>query len=476
MSRKRGSYFQYEIDKTKKKIKIPRQTRWNQKQRMKEQTFYIVPETSSLHNVTDACTETSENELNTNFEYEETIFNDTENPEIQSDNEFFDDNYFDIADLLPLPNNPNCSKADAMLIIYAFAVRHNLNWTCIRDLVHLVNTIIGANVLRASKYYFKKKFGEKGVIKRTTHFICHSCEKYMGTEENLKSENIQKCSNCETEICMDTKYKKNHFITIPIKQQVIEILERNADCINLNAINTTDCIRDVQDSLTYRRLERSVNGDQFITLNVSTDGAALFKSTKDKSFWPIQFYINEIDLKRRFKRENVICSAFSFGKQPDMAIFFKSFIEEINQINADGGIAFRKKNGEVCKVKVLPFVITADAPAKSDILNKVHHSGRGGCPYCEHNGTVLPGKTQVLYCTKDNARLRNNDQTRVDMIEAHRSGKRVNGYHGLSSLLALKCEFDIVQQIAQDQMHCIHLGVVKRLLNLFFLDKYRGKK
>lgn len=474
MSNKRGPYFQYETDKNQK-IKIPRQTLWNQKQRLNKQQLYFVPETSRhVNNVVNECMETSESENNTEFEHEEVTFNGIEHSE--NDDEWFYDSQFDIDDLVPLPNNPNCSKADAMSIIYAFSVRHNLNWTCLEDLVHLINTLFGAHILPASKYMFKKKFGEKDVIKRTMHFICHSCEKYLGTEEVLKSESVHNCSNCGTEICMDTKYKKNHFITIPIKRQIITILERNANNINLNAVNSTDIMQDVQDSLTYQRLKSSVNDGQFISLIVSTDGAALFTSTKEKSFWPIQFYINEIDLKHRFKRDNMICAAFSFGKQPNMAIFFKEFIQEINQINADGGVTFRMKDGKVCKVKVLPFVITADAPAKSDILNRVHHTGRGGCPYCEHNGTVLPGKKQVLYCTRDNTVLRNNDQTRADMIEAHRTEKRVNGYHGLSSLLALECEFDIIQQIALDQMHCIHLGVVKRLMNLFLHDKYRGKE
>lgn len=122
------------------------------------------------------------------------------------------------------------------------------------------------------------------------------------------------------------------------------------------------------------------------------------------------------------------------------------------------------------------FLVTADAPAKSDILNKVHHSGRGGCPYCEHNGTVLPGKTQVLYCNRDCARLRDNETTRASMMEAHFSGKRVNGYHGLSPLLALDYAFDMVLQIVIDQMHFMDIGVIKRLLNLFLESKYRKQK
>lgn len=479
MIKKKGSYFTYKINKNK--VQIPRQTLWNQKQRINvknAQTFLCVPETLHLDSEFQ-CMDTSENKTDaeSEFEHVEENLNYIENAEIESDcGESFETNDFDINDLQPLENNLNCTKADVMLIIYAFSIRHNLNWNGVEDLVHLVNTVLGDKVLPASKYFFKKKFGQKYDIERTTHFICHFCEKYLATEKKIKTENVQKCPNCETKICMDTKYKKNHFITIPLKQQITSILEQNTDNINLNGVCSTDCIRDVQDSLNYRRLKKNLNNDLFITLTVSTDGAAVFRSTKDKSFWPIQFFINEIDLKHRFKRNNMICAAFSFGKTPDMATFLKIFVEEINEMNADGGLVIRMKNGEICKVKVFPFLITADAPAKSDILNKVHHSGRGGCPYCEHNGTVLPGKTQVLYCTRNNAVRRDNDKTRADMIEAHVSGKRVNGYHGLSALLALNCDFDIVQQIVIDRMHCVDIGVVKRQINLFLNNKYRGKE
>lgn len=172
----------------------------------------------------------------------------------------------------------------------------------------------------------------------------------------------------------------------------------------------------------------------------------------------------------------MLCSAFSFGKRPDMQIFFKCFIEEINQINSEGGLTISLKNGQFIKLKVLPFVFTADAPAKSDILNKVHHSGRGGCPYCEHNGTVLKGTTQVLYCNRDNVRCRENVDVRQNMIQAHLTDKTVNGYHGLSALLVFDDFFDIVSQIAIDKMHCVDLGVIRKMFNLFLEPKNRGNE
>lgn len=246
----------------------------------------------------------------------------------------------------------NSTVNDAMLIIYAFSIRHNLNWNAVEDLVRVVNSIVGTNVLSSTKYAFKKNFGNKEGIKRTVHFYCNFCGMYSGTQDNLKATNDKLCRNCQNEICIDIKYKKNHFFTIPIKTQIEKLLDQNSAHISFDSQLSTNFICDVYHSKNYRRLKGQMGEDPFITLTVNTDGASIFKSTKEKSFWPIQFIINEIDIAHRFKRRNILCSAFSFGKSPDMQMFFRSFIAEVNQINMEGGIPFRMKNGQMCKLKV----------------------------------------------------------------------------------------------------------------------------
>lgn len=62
------------------------------------------------------------------------------------------------------------------------------------------------------------------------------------------------------------------------------------------------------------------------------------------------------------------------------------------------------------------------------------------------------------------------------MVEAHLSGKRVNGYHGVSALIALEYNMDMVSQIGIDVMHCVDIGVVKRLFSILLNDKNRHKE
>lgn len=207
-----------------------------------------------------------------------------------------------------------------------------------------------------------------------------------------------------------------------------------------------------------------------ITLTLSTDGAAIFKATKEKSLWPLQFIVNEIVLEHRFRRENIFCSAISFGATPNMQTFMKPFLEEIMQINAEGGLSFKMKSGEIKKCKIFPMIFTGDTLAKQYVLNKGSFNGYMGCPYCLHAGTLV--NKQVRYCNRDNAPLRTNDQTRSDMLEAQASGKKINGYFGVSPLMAIH-NFDVVKQVAIDKMHNIDMGVTKKLFNLFLNEKNR---
>lgn len=273
-------------------------------------------------------------------------------------------------DLQKLHSNTNCTITDALCMIYAFAMRHNLTWEAIEDLVQLSNRIIGSEVLQPSKYIFKKKMSEIKSYSWINHFLCHKCDLYLGTIDTINRLDDRICPNCQIEIQTDTKFKKNHFAVMPIKNQLRDVLERNNDYLNFDFdIPATD-ICDVHDSIHFQHLRATMGNIPVVTITVSTDGAALFKSTKEKSVWPLQFVINEIDLERRFKRENMLCAAISYGKTPKMQVFFRPFIEEINKINTEGGLRFKLKNGQTQTVKIIPMIFTGDTPARADVLLK----------------------------------------------------------------------------------------------------------
>lgn len=387
-----------------------------------------------------------------------------------NDNTEFND--IDIDCFRTIHKSLKCSVRDAMNMIYAYSIRHNLSWIGVENLVRLVNAIVDTNVLIPSKYVFKKMFEGRDKTKPVVHFWCHNCNKYLGTEEDL--ENI--CEKCNTEVCKDMKYRKNHFISIPIENHLKEILQRNSKHIEINKNSIDGVICDVHDGENFRRMKTEMANVPFVTLSMYTDGAAVFKATKDKSFWPINIFVNEIDLNFRFKRSNILCSAISFGKTPNMQTFLKPLIDDIKTINNKGGIVFRNKHGEIGAVKIVPMIFTADALAKAYVLNIVQHNGHYGCPYCLHAGTIIEGSTQIRYCNRDNAICRTNIQSRSDMMEAHTDNTNVNGYNGLSPLMALGPDFDVVWQVVIDKMHCVDMGVIKKMFNLFLCSKNREEE
>lgn len=387
-------------------------------------------------------------------DFEENDFNDCFN----NDPEFFEEtNNFtpqDTADFGYLHPHTDCTLYDAYLMIFVYSQRHGLTWEATEDLARLMNRMIGEEKIRPSKHIFKQKFMPNN-CKPVKHFVCDECNLYLGTLLELNDSKINHCPNCRAQIQLNTKYKKNHFLTIPFRSHMQHVLHQNSEQLSLNTHIRNADICDVHDALYFRNLRENVGNIPFITLTFSTDGAAVFKSTKDKSVWPIQFIVNEINLENRFKRENVFCAAISFGKTPDMQVFLKPFIEEITQINSEGGLSFETKNRETVKVMIYPMIFTGDILAKQYVLNKASFHGYKGCSYCLHDGTLI-----------DKRVLRTNECARTDMLQAQNSGEKVNGFKGVSALMALEY-FDIVWQPAIDKMHNIDMGITKKLFGLF---------
>lgn len=222
-------------------------------------------------------------------------------------------------------------------------------------------------------------------------------------------------------------------------------------------------ISDIFDGEIYKNLRNKYADHKFITLTINTDGAKVFKSTSKGSLWPLQFYINEIDIKKRFRRSNIMIASIAYGESPDMTSFLKPFITEINDINTNGGLKICV-NGSEEFVYVFPLLFTLDSVAKCEVLLKRQYNGYNGCPYCHHNGTLIP-RNHVRYCREHNASLRTDENTRDAMLQAFQTGKGskkpIRGYNGISPLYALP--IDLVWQIPIEKMHNSDLGAMRKI-------------
>lgn len=362
----------------------------------------------------------------------------------------------------------NCTINDAMLMVYSFYLRHNLTWAALEDLLHLVNTVLGVKSLPTTKHSFKQKFD---LPIPTVHLYCIDCQKYLGKKDTFAEVDQVFCSTCNKMCTTKTKYNKNHFTTLPIEPQIVSAIEI---AIEKNRFHwprdSNDVMSDVCDGEIYGNIFQKMNGRKFVTLCASTDGVVVVKASRKKSLWPIQFIINEIDQKYRYKRENIICAAFAFGDTPDMGMFFKEFVQELNKINSAGGLAINV-SGRVENVMVFLTHITTDSVAKCHVAKITQFNGHYGCPYCYHKGTIVAPAKNVKYCVEHNDVDRTHDESQEAMIEAISNDQIVRGYRGISPVLALDTLIDSVWIFSIDKMHSIDLGVVKKIFNIFLESK-----
>lgn len=371
-----------------------------------------------------------------------------------------------------------CTVKDAIDMLYVFCVRHNLNWVAMEDMASLINKILGADSLPTSKYLFKKRF-KRNDVQRTIRMICVHCKYSLGNKAFFGDAKHTVCVNCNRTTSLETKHGKNFFVSLAVEPQILSILKegiKNETLILERATNDDGTICDVHDACNYKQLKETYDGQLYITLTMSTDGAAVHKSAKEKSLWPLQIYVNEIKQTSRFKRENIICVGFAFGSTPDMATFMKPFIEEINSINSKGGLAVKfDENDDFKRFLVIPTCMTADSVAKCYILCKTQYNSHFGCPYCYHFGTVPAQTTQIKYSFQDNADDRTHEESKNAMIDALIEQAPVKGYYAPTPLLALDTPFDVVSQVVIDKMHSLDLGVVKRFFDIILNPKNKNE-
>lgn len=129
-------------------------------------------------------------------------------------------------------------------------------------------------------------------------------------------------------------------------------------------------------------------------------------------------------------------------------------------------------------VKVLLFC--ADTPVKDAVQKKKGYNGYNGCSYCYHPGVRI-GKNSIRYPIVENINNRTHAEALNDMEIAHLTGSYHNVFHTYNPLVAIP-EFDIINGVTIDYMHCVLLGVTRQLLELWFDSEnhterfYKGRR
>lgn len=302
-------------------------------------------------------------------------------------------------------------------------------------------------------------------IFETEYFIrCSSCMRYMVTT----SDRVQ-CDNCDKEL---KRGNSQYFVYMPLKPQLEKSINDHFTDIMLyreRFFKNKNVITDIQDANQFKISQKNHPNVIVLSLTVNTDGAKMYNSTF-KSVWPIQIYQNFLPPQIRYIPENIMVVALHSGK-PNMREYFQPLLNELKIIYDEGGINVTK-NGQ--HLTFLPLITncTADLPAKAAVQEMVSHNGHFACGYCMHKGEKIKknkhSKTVIRYTRTNTHTQQCLNRTHTDILNTYKNLKSMslNGIKNISCMIAAH-SFDLVNGFSIDYMHCVLLGVTKKLLDLW---------
>lgn len=281
--------------------------------------------------------------------------------------------------------------AEAVLMVMSYAAKHNITGTQLDDLLKLINTLFGKEVLPRSKYMFQKVFKNNSDVVEF-HYYCKTCKVYIGKQEEIHHKNIAQCEIYSTPIETNSLNSGSFFINIPIAPQIRTLLQNPEIQKNINyKRQRSQCdhvISDIYDGEMYKNLSRPggiLSEPNNLSYIFNSDGSPTYKSSKF-SIWPIQLHLNELPPKMRFK--NVVLAGLWFGaKEPVMSIFLKPFVDQAKTL-ASKGVSWKKKESCV-NSKVVGLCCCVDSRARPAMQNTTQFNGYFGCGFCLHPGTLV---------------------------------------------------------------------------------------
>ena len=238
------------------------------------------------------------------------------------------------------------------LAMIAFLLRHNLTGVAVNDLLDLIKVVCpGMSELGNLKHddLFQ-------VIDEVNFKVCHYCticHNVFPTNPDIFS--------CETPECSGLRYKggltaqtkpnrlpRQFFLVSDMKSQLKYLLEQDGLLEKIfdtkkrakNAkTSDSSILSDITDGSYYRHLlddGQFLANENCISGIFNTDGIPLYKSAHVK-LWPIFLAINEIPLRQRFARENMVLVGIWQGKgSPPFLQYMNKFGEEMCSLFNEG--------------------------------------------------------------------------------------------------------------------------------------------
>lgn len=142
-----------------------------------------------------------------------------------------------------------------------------------------------------------------------------------------------------------------------------------------------------------------------------------------------------------------------YEKPHNANIFLEDFITDVVSMTENGFYFNGKKYG----FKIKCFI--CDVSAKSFICYTKGHSENYSCSKCDIEGTYDKGRV----CFPDvNFTIRTDDQFRLKVQPEHHNGTRI---------IEKIPDFNMITDFVIDPMHLLYLGIMKKMINLWFNGK-----
>jgi hypothetical protein len=248
------------------------------------------------------------------------------------------------------------------------------------------------------------------------------------------------------------------------------------DDITRNQEVDSDYVTDIYSGELYKRSKQDASPSTlYLTCVLNTDGVNLYSSSKVE-LWPVFLAINELSPSLRFSRENILLAGLWQGKgKPPFKLLLEHASKEINTLT-ESGLKI-EVDGETKTVHLRVLCVTLDLPAKAGVMNMTLFNGQCACITCEEPGIVVTqgrGHSRSYpYRSLDECFPNRFHETVLQNMATATEKNRQKGFKGLSGLTFLQ-DFDLVDGVVPDYMHCVLLGIVKKLLSKWFSPTESG--
>ncbi|XP_051173434.1 uncharacterized protein LOC127289509 [Leptopilina boulardi] len=374
-----------------------------------------------------------------------------------------------------------------------FSLRFGLSLEGRLALVNLLKLCAGPDFdnLNLSNYLISRVF-EPEEKKLTFCFYCPECKANLISTHNKKMNNPDGlCDKCGSRCNLSTM-KGKYILMVDLKYQIEKLFKLDdvkTALLDLHrgqnrVISENNVIRDFQDGSLYKNVNPA-NANDILTLNVFFDGAVM-KRSGTENFWAALIQMNELPIALRMKF--IILSGLmmvSKEPQPDlMNTFIEELIKQIDLINENG--VDLKIGGITLNFKFKILFVVADSVARPILQFRIQYNGFFGCSWCYQRG-IYTNYVRYLFDPDFQIKTYESHKRDVDSVRARQARAVirsirdlrktfVNGVKGRSSFLNLIQFFDMIWSFPLEYMHCILIGVVQHLWDLWIKLGYLSQK